>query len=333
FDEYEKKSTQMVQPAKGTTSVAFIFEGDVMVIDDSRASMGSYICQMLKMAVRRFSYRLSECGKEGVSAKPKMDLIFKSREDVPVCGDSVQQECYRPLDMAASMDTHADVTNSEQSENSSSWNFSMTYDHTPPSIAVPQTFSSHEDRQIKSMAEEFDWVYCGKLRNRVVKEGDASSLLVTSSSNVIVASDDGISQEDPTHYANAGVPGSNICPHSQNTWIDIFEWVLHREVPRIIGASSSIMAKEQTHVGIFVIEHVDSGKSITTEKMEYKAWSIWDEKALVVQKEKTSAMGRIREGMGRQRTNGAHVIFILCRMAYWLLQTTANNILVVQKKP
>ncbi|GJT24927.1 hypothetical protein Tco_0894864 [Tanacetum coccineum] len=67
FDEYEKKSPQMVQPAKGTMSVAFIFEGDVMVVDDSRASMGSYICNYtLKMAVRQFSYRLSECGKEGV---------------------------------------------------------------------------------------------------------------------------------------------------------------------------------------------------------------------------------------------------------------------------
>ncbi|GJR55361.1 hypothetical protein Tco_1405882 [Tanacetum coccineum] len=80
FDEYEKKYAQMVQPVKGTMSVAFIFEGDVMVVDDSRASMGSYI----------------------------------------FCGDSVQQECYRLLDMAASMDTHADVTDSERSENSSS---------------------------------------------------------------------------------------------------------------------------------------------------------------------------------------------------------------------
>ncbi|GKC77113.1 hypothetical protein Tco_1127887, partial [Tanacetum coccineum] len=98
------------------------------------------------------------------------------------------------------METHADVIDSERSENSSSQNLSMPYDHTPPSIAVPQTFSSHKDRQIKSMAGE----------------GDASSLLVTSSSNVIVASDDGISQEDPTHYANAvsGVPGP-VCLKSR----------------------------------------------------------------------------------------------------------------------
>nr|GEY44994.1 proteasome subunit beta type-5-like [Tanacetum cinerariifolium] len=165
-------------PSKGTTSVAFIFEGDVMVVDDSRASMGSYICQMLKMAVRRFSYRLSECGKEWVGDfQLAQRLAMKSGAEshlstgtqfttyIPVCGDSVQQECYRPLDMAAYMDMHADVI-------------------------------------------EVDWIYYGKLRNRVVKEGDASSLLVTSSSNVIVSSDDGISQEDPTHYANAvsGVP-------------------------------------------------------------------------------------------------------------------------------
>ncbi|GJT52413.1 hypothetical protein Tco_0978570 [Tanacetum coccineum] len=94
----------------------------------------------------------------------------------------------------------------------------MVYDHTPPTIAVPQTFSSHEDQQIKSTAEgtEYphqgddqiygvnDWVYGEKLRNRVVKEGDASSLLVTSNSSVPVASDDGSSQANPTRCANVG---------------------------------------------------------------------------------------------------------------------------------
>nr|GFC44630.1 proteasome subunit beta type-5 [Tanacetum cinerariifolium] len=47
FDEYQKKSVQMVKPAKGTTTLAFIFEGGVMVAADSRASMGGYICMQL----------------------------------------------------------------------------------------------------------------------------------------------------------------------------------------------------------------------------------------------------------------------------------------------
>ncbi|GJT56460.1 proteasome subunit beta type-5 [Tanacetum coccineum] len=47
FDEYQKKSVQMVKPAKGTTTLAFIFEGGVMVAADSRASMGGYICMRL----------------------------------------------------------------------------------------------------------------------------------------------------------------------------------------------------------------------------------------------------------------------------------------------
>ncbi|GJR18991.1 hypothetical protein Tco_0967518 [Tanacetum coccineum] len=93
------------------------------------------------------------------------------------------------------------IGDSERSENSSSQSISMVYDHTPPSIAVPQMFFSHEDQQIKSTVED-DWVYGEKLRNRVVKEGDASSLLVTSSSSVPVASDDGSSQGDPARCAN-----------------------------------------------------------------------------------------------------------------------------------
>nr|GEX83127.1 hypothetical protein [Tanacetum cinerariifolium] len=175
-------------------------------------------------------------------------------------------------------------------------------------------------------------------------DGDASSLLVTSSSNVIVASDDGISQEDPTHCANAasGVPDplclgidpvclgvppcftqnqvSETCKTaSYNTNYQgrashgsLLPANVHRSFPsrnvnrcvrqaipsivtyifcqNVVISSPEMcstqtegtfsmqkceklfddqpkMAKEQTHVGIFVIEHVDSGKSTTAEKM------------------------------------------------------------------
>ena len=37
----------MVKPAKGTTTLAFIFKHGVMVAADSRASMGGYICKAL----------------------------------------------------------------------------------------------------------------------------------------------------------------------------------------------------------------------------------------------------------------------------------------------
>lgn len=37
----------MVKPAKGTTTLAFIFQHGVMVAADSRASMGGYICKAL----------------------------------------------------------------------------------------------------------------------------------------------------------------------------------------------------------------------------------------------------------------------------------------------
>ncbi|KAL7609178.1 hypothetical protein Lser_V15G13535 [Lactuca serriola] len=43
FDGFQKNSIQMVKPAKGTTTLAFIFKEGVMVAADSRASMGGYI--------------------------------------------------------------------------------------------------------------------------------------------------------------------------------------------------------------------------------------------------------------------------------------------------
>lgn len=44
----------MVKPAKGTTTLAFIFKEGVMVAADSRASMGGYICMLFLFFL--FSY-------------------------------------------------------------------------------------------------------------------------------------------------------------------------------------------------------------------------------------------------------------------------------------
>lgn len=46
FDSFQKEAIQMVKPAKGTTTLAFIFKQGVMVAADSRASMGGYICEL-----------------------------------------------------------------------------------------------------------------------------------------------------------------------------------------------------------------------------------------------------------------------------------------------
>lgn len=47
FDGFQKDAIQMVKPAKGTTTLAFIFKEGVIVAADSRASMGGYICKHL----------------------------------------------------------------------------------------------------------------------------------------------------------------------------------------------------------------------------------------------------------------------------------------------
>ena len=48
FDGFQKDAIQMVKPAKGTTTLAFIFKEGVMVAADSRASMGGYICMSFR---------------------------------------------------------------------------------------------------------------------------------------------------------------------------------------------------------------------------------------------------------------------------------------------
>lgn len=62
FDDFQKKSVQMVKPAKGTTTLAFIFQDGVMVAADSRASMGGYICMhylIAKMFITSLSFELN----------------------------------------------------------------------------------------------------------------------------------------------------------------------------------------------------------------------------------------------------------------------------------
>ncbi|GJW59539.1 hypothetical protein Tco_0108874 [Tanacetum coccineum] len=83
----------------------------------------------------------------------KRCLFCNILSNVLVCGACVQQERYEALDMATAMDTHADVTDSERSKSLASQSLSMTYDHTPPGIAVQQTFPSHEDWREKNIAE------------------------------------------------------------------------------------------------------------------------------------------------------------------------------------
>ncbi|GKA75060.1 putative reverse transcriptase domain-containing protein [Tanacetum coccineum] len=83
------------------------------------------------------------------------------------------------------------------------------------------------DREVKQLKQSRITVVLEglwrELRNCVVKEGDATSLLMTSSSGIPVASDHENSHGNTTRCANAGVPGVSICPSSQNTGIGTSE--------------------------------------------------------------------------------------------------------------
>ncbi|KAJ6719284.1 PROTEASOME SUBUNIT BETA [Salix purpurea] len=59
FDGFQKEAVQMVKPAKGTTTLAFIFKEGVIVAADSRASMGGYISsQSVKKIIEINPYML-----------------------------------------------------------------------------------------------------------------------------------------------------------------------------------------------------------------------------------------------------------------------------------
>jgi hypothetical protein len=45
IDAFEREVVEMVKPCHGTTTLGFIFKGGVIIAVDSRATMGSYICE------------------------------------------------------------------------------------------------------------------------------------------------------------------------------------------------------------------------------------------------------------------------------------------------
>lgn len=44
-DSFERQVVELVKPCHGTTTLGFIFEHGVIIAVDSRATMGSYICE------------------------------------------------------------------------------------------------------------------------------------------------------------------------------------------------------------------------------------------------------------------------------------------------
>eukprot|EP00878_Enallax_costatus_P018128 GHUV01019074.1.p1 GENE.GHUV01019074.1~~GHUV01019074.1.p1 ORF type:complete len:107 (+),score=10.20 GHUV01019074.1:228-548(+) len=47
IDSFEREVVEMVKPCHGTTTLGFIFQHGVIIAVDSRATMGSYICESL----------------------------------------------------------------------------------------------------------------------------------------------------------------------------------------------------------------------------------------------------------------------------------------------
>lgn len=60
---FERQAMEAVKPAHGTTTLGFLFQGGIIVAVDSRASMGTYICESCSAL---FSCTLYICDKLGV---------------------------------------------------------------------------------------------------------------------------------------------------------------------------------------------------------------------------------------------------------------------------
>ncbi|KAG5035730.1 hypothetical protein JHK87_010640 [Glycine soja] len=95
FDGFLKDAIQMVKPAKGTTTLAFIFKEGVMVAADSRASMGGYISsQSVKKIIEINPYML------GTMAGGAADCQFWHRNLgikvslLPNCCNSLPHLCH-----------------------------------------------------------------------------------------------------------------------------------------------------------------------------------------------------------------------------------------------
>lgn len=45
LDSFERQVVEMVKPSHGTTTLGFVFQHGIIIAVDSRATMGSYICE------------------------------------------------------------------------------------------------------------------------------------------------------------------------------------------------------------------------------------------------------------------------------------------------
>ncbi|GJY46461.1 hypothetical protein Tco_0435524 [Tanacetum coccineum] len=117
----------------------------------------------------------------------------------------------------------------------------MPYDHTPPSIAVPQTFFSHEDRQIKSMAEE------GSSATACAHD---VHLIELSYNAWQFAADECTWELSQQEYEQLrAIPSVVTHRFCKNVMISSPETCsTQTEVPRIIGASSSIANVPETNI-------------------------------------------------------------------------------------
>ena len=47
IDSFEREVMEYIKPAHGTTTLGFVFKHGIIMAVDSRASMGTYICELL----------------------------------------------------------------------------------------------------------------------------------------------------------------------------------------------------------------------------------------------------------------------------------------------
>lgn len=57
LDNFEREVMEYIKPAHGTTTLGFVFKHGIIMAVDSRASMGTYICELAARVLLRHSAR------------------------------------------------------------------------------------------------------------------------------------------------------------------------------------------------------------------------------------------------------------------------------------
>lgn len=65
LDNFEREVMEYIKPAHGTTTLGFVFKHGIIMAVDSRASMGTYICESAAIVILQHPHSPSDLQNAG----------------------------------------------------------------------------------------------------------------------------------------------------------------------------------------------------------------------------------------------------------------------------